>query len=194
MGRRPHSVDLSGTGCGGGGGQNVAPSGGGPAFPGERLLGDPLGRAAGGDRRGDAAAAPGGKSRSPLEPHAAWLKALVADEPDLTLAELEHRILPDGLGLTDHRAFAAPGSSRAMGSVSKKTSTPPTGAAGRGRGAHAGRPATEPRSEAPGVRRRDRDLDQDGPPLRALSARPAADWQGALGALEDHRLHLRTAL
>jgi transposase len=41
----------------------------------------------------------GGKSRSPLEPHAAWLKALVAEEPDLTLAELEHRIL-DGLGLT----------------------------------------------------------------------------------------------
>jgi transposase len=34
-----------------------------------------------------------------LEPHAAWLKALVAEEPDLTLAELEHRIL-DGLGLT----------------------------------------------------------------------------------------------
>jgi transposase len=40
----------------------------------------------------------GGKSRSPLEPHAAWLKALVAKEPDLTLAELEQRIL-DGLGL-----------------------------------------------------------------------------------------------
>lgn len=41
----------------------------------------------------------GGKSRSPLEPHAAWLLDLVAKEPDLTLAELERRIF-EGLGLT----------------------------------------------------------------------------------------------
>jgi transposase len=40
----------------------------------------------------------GGKSRSPLEPHAEWLKGLVAQEADLTLAELEQRILA-GLGL-----------------------------------------------------------------------------------------------
>ena len=40
----------------------------------------------------------GGRSRSPLEPHAIWLKALVAQESDLTLAELEQRIL-EGLGL-----------------------------------------------------------------------------------------------
>lgn len=40
----------------------------------------------------------GGKSRSPLEPHAEWLKGLVAQEPDLTLAELEQRIL-EALGL-----------------------------------------------------------------------------------------------
>jgi transposase len=40
----------------------------------------------------------GGKSRSPLEPHAAWLLALVAQDPDLTLAEIEVRLL-DGLGL-----------------------------------------------------------------------------------------------
>ncbi len=40
----------------------------------------------------------GGKSRSPLTPHAAWLLELVAKEPDLTLAELEQRIL-DGVGL-----------------------------------------------------------------------------------------------
>jgi len=40
----------------------------------------------------------GGRSRSPLEPHAAWLLDLVAKEPDLTLAELEGRIL-DGVGL-----------------------------------------------------------------------------------------------
>jgi transposase len=40
----------------------------------------------------------GGKSRSPLEPHAEWLLKLVAMEPDLTLMELEQRI-SDGLGL-----------------------------------------------------------------------------------------------
>ena len=40
----------------------------------------------------------GGKSRSPLEPHAAWLLELNAREGDLTLAELEQRIF-EGLGL-----------------------------------------------------------------------------------------------
>ena len=35
----------------------------------------------------------GGKSRSPLEPHAAWLLELVGKEPDLTLAEIETRLL-----------------------------------------------------------------------------------------------------
>lgn len=40
----------------------------------------------------------GGKSRSPLEPHADWLLALVAAEPDLTLAELVERIR-DGVGV-----------------------------------------------------------------------------------------------
>ena len=35
---------------------------------------------------------------SPLEPHADWLKDLVAKEPDLTLAEIEVRLL-DALGL-----------------------------------------------------------------------------------------------
>lgn len=39
-----------------------------------------------------------GESRSPLEAHGAWLKELVAKEPDLTLAEIEQRLL-DGLGL-----------------------------------------------------------------------------------------------
>jgi len=34
----------------------------------------------------------GGKSRSPLEPHAAWLLDLVAREPDLTLEEIRARI------------------------------------------------------------------------------------------------------
>ena len=40
----------------------------------------------------------GGKSRSPLEPHAAWLLALVEREADLTLAELGRRI-EEGVGL-----------------------------------------------------------------------------------------------
>jgi transposase len=40
----------------------------------------------------------GGKSRSPLEPHTNWLLKLVAQEPDLTLQELEQRI-SEGIGL-----------------------------------------------------------------------------------------------
>jgi transposase len=40
----------------------------------------------------------GGRSRSPLEPHASWLLNLVAKEGDLTLADLVCRVLA-GLGL-----------------------------------------------------------------------------------------------
>lgn len=44
----------------------------------------------------------GGKSRSPLEPHAAWLLDLVAREPFLTLAEWERRIEAElGLKITE---------------------------------------------------------------------------------------------
>jgi transposase len=37
----------------------------------------------------------GGRSRSPLELHAAWLLELIAKEPDLTLAEIVNRLLRD---------------------------------------------------------------------------------------------------
>jgi transposase len=51
------------------------------------------------DKTGSVSPRPrGGKSRSPLEPHTAWLLTLVAEEPDLTLQELERRI-SEGLGL-----------------------------------------------------------------------------------------------
>jgi len=44
----------------------------------------------------------GGRSHSPLEPHAAWLLALVAAEPDLTLAEMVARVAEaHGLATTD---------------------------------------------------------------------------------------------
>ena len=44
----------------------------------------------------------GGRSRSPLEPHAAWLPGLVAAEPDLTLAEIVVRAAEaHGLATTD---------------------------------------------------------------------------------------------
>jgi transposase len=44
----------------------------------------------------------GGRSRSPLEPHTAWLLALVASEPDLTLAEIVARVAEaHGLATTD---------------------------------------------------------------------------------------------
>lgn len=47
---------------------------------------------------GSVSARPRGGKVSPLEPHADWLKDLVAKEPDLTLAEIEQRLL-EGLDL-----------------------------------------------------------------------------------------------
>src|ERR1700687_1025868 len=42
------------------------------------------------------------RSRSPLEPHTAWLLELDGKEPDLTLAEIEERLLKDrGVRTTD---------------------------------------------------------------------------------------------
>ena len=35
------------------------------------------------------------KPRSPLEPHASWLLELIAQEPDLTLAEIAQRLLTE---------------------------------------------------------------------------------------------------
>ena len=40
----------------------------------------------------------GGKSRSPLELHGAWLEALIKAEPDLSLEELRQRVVSE-LGL-----------------------------------------------------------------------------------------------
>src|ERR1035437_10057934 len=45
----------------------------------------------------------GGKSRSPLEPHAAWLLDLTTAEPDLTLEAIVQRLLA-GLGLKTSEA------------------------------------------------------------------------------------------
>jgi transposase len=42
------------------------------------------------------------KSRSPLEPHAGWLLELIGKEADLTLAEIERRLLSElGVRTTD---------------------------------------------------------------------------------------------
>ena len=76
----------------------------------------------------------GGKSRSPLEPHAAWLLDLVAEEPGLTLEEITARIGAD-LGIRTsiwsvHRLFA-----RHAISFKKNSACRRTGSTGRGRGA-----------------------------------------------------------
>src|SRR2546421_697157 len=39
--------------------------------------------------------------RSPLEQHASWLLELIAQEPDLTLAEIEQRLAQRGVRTTD---------------------------------------------------------------------------------------------
>src|SRR5664279_2777468 len=64
----------------------------------------------------------GGKSRSPLEPHAAWLLDLTTAEPDLTLEAIVQRLLA-GLGRRLRRPrFVA--SSNGTRSPSKKRCTP----------------------------------------------------------------------
>ena len=73
------------------------------------------------------------KSRSPLEPHAQWLLELVGKESDLTLAEIEHRLLTDlGVRTTDSsidRFFK-----RHKISFKKNTACGRTGSSRRGRG------------------------------------------------------------
>jgi transposase len=46
---------------------------------------------------GNAAAAPQGGSRSPLEDHASWLLALIAAQPDLTLEEVVAAMRKQGI-------------------------------------------------------------------------------------------------
>jgi len=78
----------------------------------------------------------GGTSRSPLEPHAAWLLELVAREPDLTLAELERRIGAEvGLTITERsiRRFF----DRHRITLKKSRARGRAGPAGRSRGARA---------------------------------------------------------
>ena len=75
-------------------------------------------------RTGSVAALPmGGSFRSPLDDHAAWILALVNEQPDLTLRT-------SAAGCTN-KAYRRPsdrsgGSSSAMGSAEKKLCTPPS--------------------------------------------------------------------
>ncbi len=64
---------------------------GGQAVCGKQVLVNPVGEFAQGDGKRQPAAARR-KSRSPLEPHAAWLLELVEQESDLTLAEIVERL------------------------------------------------------------------------------------------------------
>jgi transposase len=75
-----------------------------------------------------------GKSHSPLEPHASWLLALVAEKPDLTLAEIVERLWQDrGVATSDSsvdRFFK-----RHKISFKKNSARGRAGTARRGRGA-----------------------------------------------------------
>lgn len=76
-----------------------------------------------------------GKSRSPLEVRAAWLLALIAEEPDLTLAEIVDRLQDLGVRTTDSsvdRFFKRHGVS-----FKKNSARGRTGSSRRGRGAAA---------------------------------------------------------
>lgn len=76
----------------------------------------------------------GGKSRSPLEPHALWLLDLVDKESDLTLAEIVQRLWQDrGVRTTDSsvdRFFKRHGVTFKKNSARRRA-----GSARRGRGA-----------------------------------------------------------
>ena len=81
------------------------------------------------------------KSRSPLEPHAAWLLELVAKEPDLTLAEIVARLRTQRALITSDssvdRFFQRHGISFKKNSARRRAGT--TGR-GRGTGLLEGRP------------------------------------------------------
>lgn len=72
----------------------------------------------------------GGKSRSPLQPHRDWLLKLVAEEPDLTLRELEQRI-SEGVGLVTTERSIRRFFKRYGISFKKNAARPRTGAARR---------------------------------------------------------------
>lgn len=66
----------------------------------------------------------GGKSRSPLERHRAWLLELNAKEPDLTLVEIAQRVLQT-LGLKTTEGSIRRFFKRHAISFKKKACTPP---------------------------------------------------------------------
>ena len=74
----------------------------------------------------------GGKSRSPLEPHADWLLALIAAEPDLTLMEIVER-LATGPAVKVSEISVRRFFKRHAISFKKNSARRRTGSAGRGR-------------------------------------------------------------
>lgn len=76
----------------------------------------------------------GGKSRSPLEPHAPWLLALIKAEPDLTLEAIVQR-LAEGLGLKTSEMSVRRFFKRHAISFKKNSARRRTGPARRGPGA-----------------------------------------------------------
>src|SRR3974390_414251 len=72
----------------------------------------------------------GGRSRSPLEPHRAWLLDLNAKEPDLTLVEIAQRVL-QALGLQTTEGSIRRFFKRHAISFKKKPARRRTGSAGR---------------------------------------------------------------
>jgi len=72
----------------------------------------------------------GGKSRSPLEPHAAWLLDLTTAEPDLTLEAIVQRLLA-GLGLQTSEAAVRRFFKRHAITFKKNTARGRTGSARR---------------------------------------------------------------
>ncbi len=64
----------------------------------------------------------GGKSRSPLEPHAAWLLELISAEPDLTLEAIAALLAGPGLKTSKPRFVVSSNATR----LPSKRCTPPS--------------------------------------------------------------------
>lgn len=117
-----------------------------------------------------------------------YLLALVAEKPDLTLAEVQKRLRDDkqcAAGLaTLWRFYHRHGISFKKKLARRRTRTP-----GRRRGARAmARHAERDRPEQAGLHRRDRNRHQPDPIARPRAARQTPDRPRSVWALEDHHL------
>src|SRR5258708_61585 len=135
-----------------------------------------------------------GQSRSPLKKHEEWLLGLVRQEPDLTLEEIQRRLLDErqqkaGIGSV-WRFFDRHGISfkKKHSGGRAKSASPPPGPEGLGR------QSTQARSRPTGLHRRNRHFNQNGAAAWPGTTRRTAGRQSPAWPLENHHLCCGPAL